>query len=31
MHDNFILKKKYFIFHQYFKNFYNSKNTQDGK
>jgi hypothetical protein len=25
------LKKKIFFFNQYFKNFYNSKNTQDGK
>jgi hypothetical protein len=30
MHDNFILKKNIF-FHQNYKNFHDSKNTQEGK
>jgi hypothetical protein len=30
MHDNFILKKNIF-FHQNYKNFHDSENTQDGK
>jgi hypothetical protein len=30
MHDNLILEKNIF-FHQYDKNFHDSKNTQDGK